>query len=426
MKADGACIGAGPRARASSRRRGALASVCVLLLSASALMGCVSPVGVLEPVRTASPQATSLDILVATTRERSDDAGVVFSGDRGEAAFATVDVSIPPDSRRQIGEVQWPRSVPPDPASEFATLRIDQSLTSKEVEDWLRRHDGRDRRVLLFIHGFNTRFEEALFGFAQIFHDSGAEAAPVLFSWPSRGSVFNYVYDRESATFSRDALESLLHRLAASPNVKEIVVLAHSMGAWLAMESLRQMAIREGRVPAKIQNVILASPDIDVDVFRAQLEAFGEKRPEMTVFVSGQDRALRLSRGIGGDVERLGAADPAQKPWIAEKGVEVIDLSGAGGGDQLRHSKFAQNPDVVRFLGAELINGATRDPRAGTGERIGGVPMGVAQGVGDAAGLFLSAPVAILDPQFRRAYSTRAQQFWQGAEEAVERGPGPR
>jgi esterase/lipase superfamily enzyme len=397
----------------SLRRRGALFRVSVLLLSAGLLGNCASPVGVLAPVGAAPPQTTSLDILVATTRERSDDAGLVFSGERGEASFANVEVSIPPDESRQIGAVQWPQAIPPDPAREFATLRIDQPLASKDVESWLRRHDGKRRRVLVFVHGFNMRFEEALFGFAQIYHDSGAEAAPVLFSWPSRGSVLGYVYDRESASFSRDALEKLLRRIAASPDVQEITVLAHSMGAWLAMESLRQMAIREGRVPAKIDSVILASPDIDVDVFRAQLAAFGKNRPEMTVFVSRQDRALRLSRGLGGDVERLGAADPAQKPWIAEKGVEVIDLSSAGGGDPLRHSKFAQNPNVVRFLGEELINGATRDPRAGLGERIGGVPMGVAHGVGDAAGLVLSAPIAIVDPQFRRAYSERARQLWQ-------------
>lgn len=399
-------------ARSSASRR-VVARTGVVLLCLGALGSCAAPVGVLEPVGTAAPRATKVDILVATTRERSDDAGLVFSGERGATSFANVDVSIPPDESRQIGAVQWPQAIPPDPAREFATLGIEQSLSSKDVESWLRRHDGRKRRVLVFVHGFNTRFEEALFGFAQIFHDSGAEAAPVLFSWPSRGSVFGYVYDRESASYSRDALEKLLHRLTESPNVQEITVLAHSMGAWLVMESLRQMAIREGRVPAKIHNVILASPDIDVDVFRAQVSALGENRPDMTVFVSREDRALQLSRGLGGAIERLGGADPSQKPWIAKKGVEVVDLSGAGGGDPLRHSKFAQNPDVVRFLGEELINGATRDPRAGLGERIGAAPMGVAHGVGDAAGLVLSAPVAIVDPQFRRSYSDRARQLWQ-------------
>jgi esterase/lipase superfamily enzyme len=388
------------------KRRGAVLLLRALLLCGGALGGCAAPVGVLEPVPASAPDATHLDILVATTRASSPEPGVLFSGERGATALSNFVVSIPSDERRQIGQVQWPQSLPPDPSRDFATLQIDPLSTSKQEDAWLRAHSGKSRRALVFIHGFNTRFETALFSFAQIFHDSGAEAAPILFSWPSRGSVFNYVYDRESATFSRDALENLLGRLAANPNVREITVLAHSMGAWLAMESLRQMAIRDGRVPAKIDTVILASPDIDVDVFRAQLESFGANRPALVVFLSREDRALRLSRGIGGDVARLGLANPDEKLWIAEKGVEVIDLSGAAG-DPLRHSKFAQNPNVVRFLGEDLINGAARDPQTGLRDRMGDV----AQALSGAAGLAISAPIAIVDPEVRRAYLNSAQQF---------------
>jgi esterase/lipase superfamily enzyme len=85
------------------------------------------------------------------------------------------------------------------------------------------------KNVLVFVHGFNNRFEDAVFRYAQIVHDSGASAVPVLFTWPSRGSVFAYGYDHESATYSRDALEDGLRFLAKDPEVKEITVLAHSM-----------------------------------------------------------------------------------------------------------------------------------------------------------------------------------------------------
>jgi len=394
----------------------------IALLIGIALGGCATPTGVLEPVSAVAPDATRVDMLVATTRAESPERGVLFSGERGEASLASFAISIPADERRQIGQVQWPQTLPPDPRNEFATLQVNSLSGSPQVENWLRRHGAKNRRVLVFIHGFNTRFETALFNFAQIFHDSGAEAAPILFSWPSRGSVLNYVYDRESATFSRDALEKLLRRLAQSPNVEEISVLAHSMGGWLAMESLRQMSIREGRVPSKIRSLILASPDVDVDVFRAQLGSFGEKRPHVVVFLSREDRALRLSRGIGGNVERLGGVDPADKPWIMEKGVEVIDLSGAATGDPLRHSKFAENSDVVRFLGEQLINGAARDSEAGLGKRIEGISTGVAQSVSSVAGLAVNAPIAIVDPKVRSAYSSQVRQFRQGVENAVASG----
>ena len=146
---------------------------------------------------------------------------------------------------------------------------------ARQPQAWLKQHLPRNRRVLVFVHGFNNRFEDAVYGLAQIAHDSGTDAAPILFTWPSRGSIFQYVYDRESTISSRDALEETLRRVANDPGVGEVTVMAHSMGAWLLMETLRQMAIRDGRVTAKVRNVILAAPDVDVDVFATQWRSIG-------------------------------------------------------------------------------------------------------------------------------------------------------
>jgi esterase/lipase superfamily enzyme len=392
--------------------------------SAVALAGCASPTGVLQLVDAKPPNASRVDILAVTTRAPSPDSGVLFSGERGDASLSSMVVSIPPDETRQIGRVQWPQRTPPDPASEFSLVSADRLSGKDQPRDWLRRHVSKSGRVLVFVHGFNQRFEEALFTFAQIAHDSGADAAPVLFSWPSRGSLFEYVYDRESANFSRDSLEWLLRQIADNPKVSEIVVLAHSMGAWVATEALRQMAIRDGRVSKKVSSVILASPDLDVDVFRAQWRSFGEKPPRFIVFVSRQDRALRLSRGIAGNIDRLGVIDASSEPWVEAKGVEVIDLTGVENDNLTRHSKFAEHPDVVRFLGTQLINGQTREAQTGFGERLGGVAMGLAQGATGSAALALTAPIAIVDPQLRRAYTNEFQQVRQAVGNAVSSGVG--
>ncbi len=132
----------------------------------------------------------------------------------------------------------------------------------------------------------------------------------MLFTWPSRGSVFAYGFDRESANFSRDAFEEAVWRIASDPEVGDVTIMAHSMGAWLAMEGLRQMAIRRGELPASIHNVILASPDLDVDVFATQWRALNRPQARFTIFVSQDDRALRLSRRLAGNVDRLGQIDP--------------------------------------------------------------------------------------------------------------------
>ncbi|MCY1376094.1 hypothetical protein D9M69_635620 [compost metagenome] len=93
-------------------------------------------------------------------------------------------------------------------------------------------------------------------------------------------------------------MESLFQYLAADEEVKEVSILAHSMGNWLTLEALRQMAIRNDRLPAKFKNVMLAAPDVDVDVFRSQIEDMGDQRPRFTLFVSQDDRALAFSRRV--------------------------------------------------------------------------------------------------------------------------------
>jgi esterase/lipase superfamily enzyme len=94
---------------------------------------------------------------------------------------------------------------------------------------------------LVFVHGFNNPFDDAVYRFAQIVHDSKAPAIPVLFAWPSLGELplRAYTYDRESTYFSRDAIEELLDTLARQPRATEVNVLAHSMGNWITLEALR-------------------------------------------------------------------------------------------------------------------------------------------------------------------------------------------
>ena len=108
-------------------------------------------------------------------------------------------MSIPPDAVRTVGEVQWPRRLPPDPAKEFAVVSASY-IDTEEARRWFQEKIGRapHHDTLIFVHGFNNRFDSAVFRFAQIVHDSGTTAVPVLFTWPSRGSVLAYGYDRES------------------------------------------------------------------------------------------------------------------------------------------------------------------------------------------------------------------------------------
>lgn len=402
-----------------------LAVVSVVLLLAASLSGCAGrPEGVLVPTAAAaSAPGTQVDMLVATTRSPSANPGILFSGERGsDLTITEIAVSIPPDVNRKIGEVQWPKRLPPDPSREFATARV-VPVDTAQARTWLVRHLPPSGRVLVFVHGFNNRYEDAVYRFAQIVHDSKADVAPILFTWPSRASIFDYNYDKESTNYSRDALEEMLDAIADNPKVREVTVMAHSMGSWLTVEALRQMAIRDGRVSPKIQNVILASPDLDVDVFGQQYKALGPGRPDFTLFVSRDDRALQLSRRISGNIDRLGQIDPSVEPYRTEfeaAGISIIDLTALKSGDPLNHGKFAQSPQVVQLIGTRLLTGQTiTDSNVGLGDRIGAVALGTAQTVGGVASATVNAPIAVFDANTRRNYDEQLRRVGRSLENTV-------
>ena len=408
-------------------------SGCVLAAGALALtlVGCAGrPSGNLVVVSAPRPaDASNVDIMVATTRaEVADPPGVMFGGERARGlAFADIAVSIPPDAARKVGDVQWPAHPPGDPAHEFVTIRAEE-LDAKQA---LAAFDGRlkalkpaERHVLLFVHGYNTRFEEAVYRFAQIAHDAGAPVVPVLFTWPSRGRLFDYVYDRESAVYSRDALEATLRQMTQDPNVREISILAHSMGNFVTVEALRQMTIRDRGLSPKIKDIMLASPDIDFDVFRrqiAEIEA-SDRTPPVTVFVAKDDKALAASSLVAGNEPRLGEIDPHAEPYrsiLEGARVNVIDLTPIRSDDPISHGKFAQS-EVVAAIGRRLAEGQSlNDAKATLGERIGGVAESAAGTLGKAATLAVSAPVALVDPETRNTLEDQAVALGRSAKETL-------
>ena len=390
--------------------------------------GCAGrPEGVLSPVSLVTPGASRVEMLVATTRQTTSVPGVMFSGERGKLAFADIAVSIPPDQTREIGQIQWPKELPGNPATDFVAFKA-QEINRTQAVNWTHKAlAGVPRqRVLLFVHGFNNKFEEAVFRYAQIVHDSRAPVVPILFTWPSRGSVLAYGYDHESANYSRDALESVLQSLAQDPQVGEISILAHSMGNWLTLESLRQMAIRNGRIAPKIKNVMLAAPDVDVDVFKRQIAEIGPNDAHVTLFVSQDDRALAVSARVWGGAPRLGAINPDKEPnrsdFSADK-ITVVDLTKLKAGGDLNHAKFAESADVVGLIGQRLVEGQTiTEPRRGVSEGIIEVTTNAATTVGSAAGLVIATPAIVVDPNSRADYGQHVQILGESLVDTAQSG----
>nr|WP_245260573.1 alpha/beta hydrolase [Mesorhizobium sp. L2C054A000] len=254
----------------------------------------------------ASDIAGTHEIFVATTRKQATkDPRQVFDGDRSlTTSYARVDVTVP--KVHQVGAIERAKgSANSNPAKQFTATDVvhygDASQFAKAVGANITMNGD---RALVFVHGFNNGFDDGVYRLTQIAHDTEYPGTPILFSWASSGKTTGYIYDKDSANAARDDLEATL-RMLAKTKVKSIDIIAHSMGTWVTMEALRQLAITGDRdLDGKLGRVVLASPDIDVDVFKKQMIRYGKPDRPFVILLSADDRALRLSSLLSGDKPR--------------------------------------------------------------------------------------------------------------------------
>jgi esterase/lipase superfamily enzyme len=213
-------------------------------------------------------------------------------------------------------------------------------------------------QALVFVHGYNTSFDNALYRTAQIAYDLDFDGAPFLYSWPSGGAVASYTYDRESAQASEPYLREFLQMVVKETGAKQVSVIAHSMGNQPVMDVLRDMrnAAPEG---VEISQVILAAPDVDADSFSNLAKTIQGLAKNVTLYVAGNDRALIVSRNFWGSY-RAGDVPPAG-PLILP-GIDTIDVTAASTDTfAINHSGYASNNKLLDDVG-ELLKTGLRPP----------------------------------------------------------------
>src|SRR5262245_25454894 len=285
-------------------------------------------------------------LLVATTRKSVGGARAKpwFGAERSRTITLARAAMTPPDDGR---------------FSLAAVGLSDWSIASIEpvgqIDDLLG-HATSGRNLLVYVHGFNQTFEAAALDAARLSDGIKFAGDTVVFSWPSRARLLDYNYDRESAMWSRDALDQVLEDLLASPTVGRVNIVAHSVGTMVTMEALRQLHAKLGDYAAdRIGAVVFASPDIDMDVFTASVQRIGPLAPKITIITATNDRALAVSRWVNGSTTRVGAAEKAQ---LEKLGLRVIDASAQGWGI-LNHDLFLSNAGVRQAI-RDAVGGLPR------------------------------------------------------------------
>ncbi|MGI9357142.1 MAG: alpha/beta hydrolase [Rhizobiaceae bacterium] len=339
----------------------------ILILGSGFLSGCATvPHEIFGIDNDQTPAATvngarQQRIFIATTRQPAKTRAAFYTGERGETlSFASVDVSIPPN--HQVGSLEIAKRLPPDPRKEFVVLNPQKYDASsgfvQQIDRELNKREVSDRTILVFVHGYNTKLSSAVLRAAQFAEDANYTGVTVLFSWASRGRTVDYVYDLNSALHARDDLLRTGNVLSGT-KATGYDILAHSMGNLLTVEAFVKAQLR-GRFNRgnRIRNIILASPDIDIDVFKKQMAVFPKNERNFFVLISRDDKALLVSRRLAGGVNRVGAGSADE---LAALGVTVIDLSEVDDKGSLSHSKFADSPEIVQLIGQRIDKGQKFD-----------------------------------------------------------------
>ncbi|MBZ6076330.1 alpha/beta hydrolase [Microvirga puerhi] len=308
----------------------------VIGIVALALSGCLGDESALTSAPLAPRPGLSADprLLVATTRLPVGDPiqKPWFSGERS-ADLVFAEARLTPPSRSLIGSGGW------------SIASVENVTRNNAAGAFAQAALGRD--LLLYIHGYRESFDTAATSTIQLSEGIRFPGVTGLFTWPSAGSTFSYVADREAAMWSRDSLEDLLAAIAKTPSGGKIHIVAHSMGTLLTLEALRMLRTDGGtNAMERIGAIVMAAPDIDIDLFARGLERLGPDAKKITVISSTNDRALAVSSRLAGGIVRAGAAD---RERLEALGVRVADASEFGSGI-INHDLFLSNKEVEQVV----------------------------------------------------------------------------
>ena len=286
------------------------------------------------------PAATPYDVLLVTDRAPAAT-GLGFATERS-ATLSYLDLTVASPPVHRAGEIEYPRR-PADPDRAFAVTRAKWKTASA-----LARLDGPARRPCCSMCMDTTRRQPKPSIGRYRCDTTSASTARLSHSHGALPKVRLAMFTTATVSpIARDHLERLLRDLADRQD-RDIQIVAHSMGAMLVMETLRQMRMSGRSLDGRIAGLVFLSPDIDIRLFRSQFAQAAPMPSPFVIFVSQNDRALRVSSRLSGQQPRLGA--PEDIIALQEAGLIVIDLTNARGGEAGGHFKVATSPDAIALI----------------------------------------------------------------------------
>jgi esterase/lipase superfamily enzyme len=299
-----------------------------------------------------SPLFNLVRVYYATNRNETADPSpdAHYGGDRGALAFGMVTVTVP--KSHKVGALEAPSILRLEFKADPQKHVMLQSLQVLEPAAWRAEIAKRatvlgNAGILVFIHGYNSRFADAARRAGQLSHDLGFAGPTVLFSWPSRGGVVEYTVDEQAAEWSVHDMRTVLSSLATIAPGVPVYVIAHSMGNRVLTRGLKALLDEDLSKRRAFKQIVLAAPDIDADVFRRDIApSILGKGPRVTLYASSNDKALAASRNIHGGYRRLGESG---NELVVMADLDTVDASSVST-EFLGHSYFGDSSTVMSDL----------------------------------------------------------------------------
>lgn len=249
----------------------------------------------------------------------------------------------------------------------------------------------RVKEVYMFVHGYNNSFDDGATTIAQLWHFFGRQGVAMSYTWPAGfPGVLGYMYDRESSEFTVYHFKQTLKLLASCPEVRKVHIIGHSRGTDVVSAAMRELHLelagttgdpRITREAVKLGTVVLAAPDLDLDVLvqRTSTARIGRVPERMVIYVQPNDKALGISNWLFSGLTRLGEIQsnmfsPAELRALRSSGTPQIVSAQVTDTGAFGHDYFHSNPAVSSDL--ILLMRFQFQPGAENGRPLGSLDAG--------------------------------------------------
>lgn len=294
-------------------------------------------------------QPEIINVPFATLRDKtgSKDFADYFGGMRDELRTGTCSVSFSPIWG--LGEIadSAPFYIPDEKIKLTGLQETDPDNYFDELESFIQKNNG---NIVIYIHGYNIDFDKSCRRSAIFQRSLGLQDRLLLFSWPSEGNLLKYTWDEADLVWSVPYMADFIEQVVKRAGTGKVDIVAHSLGARGTIQALVRLAYKEQQ-ESIVNELILIAPDIDTEIFKQELPLINKSANRITLYLSKNDKALKLSQEVHG-YPRLGQAG---EHMTVIDGVETIDISNVNTRVLSGHIYHLFNPQVIDDL-TQLLN----------------------------------------------------------------------